>query len=71
MFGRKNKINKIEYNPEVEKLVIISSICTGEQRAGLKDIRTGHFKEIMLINNQKDLDTFKKMCDVQDVEVEY
>lgn len=71
MFGRKNKINKIEYNPEVVKPVIISSICTGEQRAGLKDIRTGHFKEIMLINNQKDLDTFKKMCDVQDVEVEY
>ena len=71
MFGRKNRINKIEYNPEVEKPVIISSICTGEQRAGLKDIRTGHFKEIMLINNQKDLDTFKKMCDVQDVEVEY
>ena len=55
MFGRKHKINKLEYNPDIEKPVIISSICTGEQRAGIKDIKTGHFKEIMLINNQKDL----------------
>ena len=36
-----------------------------EQRAGIKDIKTGHFKDLILINNQKDLETFKKMCDVQ------
>ena len=40
MFGRKHKINKLEYNPDIEKPVIISSICTGEQRAGIKDIKT-------------------------------
>ena len=43
MFGRKHKINKLEYNPDIEKPVIISSICTGEQRAGIKDIKNRSF----------------------------
>ena len=48
------------------------SICNGEQVASFKDIHTGKIEEIMLIKNQADLDTFKKMYGIDDeIEKEY
>lgn len=47
------------------------SICTGEQVAGFKDIHTGKFEEVMLIQNSKDLDTFMQIYDVKDITKEY
>ncbi len=38
--------------------VIRSSICTGEQVAGFKDLQTGRFTEIMMIRDNEDLEEF-------------
>lgn len=63
MFFRQQK--KKTYDKEKEKPVIRSSICTGEQVAGFKDIHTGAFKEEMLISGPKDLEEFREMYDIK------
>lgn len=55
---RKKAIVKESYDRENQKPVIRSSICTGEQVAGFKNIHTGEFTDIMLIRNTKDMDEF-------------
>lgn len=62
---------KIVYDREMQQPVIRCSICTGEQAAGLKDLHTGRFEEIMLIRNERDLAQFKQMCGVEEVKKEY
>lgn len=72
MFGRKKKTTPpVEYNKETQRAVIKCSICTGEQVAGFKDIQSGNFTEVMLIRNDKDLENFKNMYDLQDIIKEY
>ena len=66
----KKKLSHV-YDPETEKPVIRASICTGEQAAGFKDLKTGVFHEVMLIRDEKDLRTFLKTYGLQDVEKEY
>lgn len=60
------KKKAISYDKENMKPVIKSSICSGEQVAGFKDIHTGKIEEIMLIKNQSDLDKFKKMYGIDE-----
>ena len=68
---RKKTVTKT-YDKENKKSVIKASICNGEQVAGFKDIHTGKIEEVMLIKNQADLDTFKKMYGIDDeIEKEY
>ena len=67
----KKKITKRTYDKENQRPIIRASICTGEQVAGFKDKKTGHFTEIMLIKNAKDLDYFMKMYDLESIEKEY
>ena len=69
MFGKKRVIK--QYDKENKKPVLRCSICTGEQVAGFKDINTGHFEEVMLVRNDKDLNTFKELYDLKDVSKEY
>ena len=68
MFGRKRK--KCSYDRENLKPVIRSSICTGEQTAGFKNIHTGKFSEVMLIRNGADLEEFLETDDSGEAEVE-
>jgi len=70
LFGKKETAKK-EYDRENQKPVIHCSICTGEQVAGFKDIHTGKFHDIMLIRNEKDLQTFKEMYGVEEIAKEY
>lgn len=68
----KKKTQKKTYDPKVRKPVIRASICTGEQVAGFQDIRTGHFEEIQLIKNPKDLKEFKDIYGItEDLEIIY
>ncbi len=67
LFKKKRVIKT--YDKENKKPVIKVSICNGEQVAGFKDIHTGKIEEIMLIKNQADLDTFKKIYGI-DGEIE-
>ncbi|MBR4461289.1 MAG: hypothetical protein IKS51_01740 [Erysipelotrichaceae bacterium] len=59
MFCRKKKETQ-HYDETAVEPVIRASICTGEQVAGFRDLKTGHFTEVMLIRNNSDLDSFKK-----------
>ena len=70
MFGKK-KVQKKTYDKENQKHVIRCSICTGEQVAGFKNIRTGKFEEVMLIRNESDRRTFMEMYDIDTVSKEY
>lgn len=71
MFGRKEKPAKLAYDSSTQKPVLKCSICTGEQVAGLKDLRSGKFQEVMLIQNDKDLETFRSLCGVHEIPKEY
>lgn len=71
MFGKKNAVTIRQYDKENSKPVIRCSICTGEQVAGFKDIRTGKFEEVMLIKGSKDLENFKQLYDVTELSKEY
>ena len=68
-FGRKPHV--ISYDPAIQKPVIHCSICTGEQAGGLKDLKTGKFTEIMLIQSPADLEQFKTMVGLDQIEKEY
>ncbi|MDE7323604.1 MAG: aspartate dehydrogenase [Lachnospiraceae bacterium] len=65
MFKKKKK--KAIYDKENQIPILKCSICNGEQVAGFKDIHTGKFQEVMLIRNQKDLDSFKELYGVESV----
>lgn len=69
-FKKKEAVAK-EYDKENLKPVIRCSICNGEQVAGFKDIHTGKFQDIMLIRSEKDLEEFKRIYGVDDLEKEY
>lgn len=67
----KKKAAVIAYDKENLRPVIRSSICTGERVAGFKDIRTGKFKDIMLIRNDRDLKNFMDAYGISDIDKEY
>ena len=54
------------WNPQCLRRGVVShvSICTGEEVAGFKDIRTGKIEEIMLIRLQEDLEKFKEIYEI-------
>ena len=61
----------IGYDPATQKPVLRCSICTGEQVAGFKDLSTGRFTDIMLIRNEKDLESFKEQYGVTEIKKEF
>ena len=63
----KKKIVKKTYDREHMKPVIRASICTGEEVAGFKDIRTGKIEEIMLIRSPEDLEKFKEIYEITQI----
>lgn len=62
----RKKIVVQSYDRKNKKPVIKSSICSGEQVAGFKDIHTGKLEEVMLIENQADLEKFKAMYGIEE-----
>ncbi len=67
----KRKTEKKTYDAETQLPVLRCSICTGEQVAGFKNIRTGKFEEVMLIRDEEDLDRFKEMYRITELTKEY
>ena len=57
------------FDREYHKPVIRSSICTGEQVAGFKDLRTGRFTEIMLVRNNEDIEEFTQKYGISREEI--
>jgi len=72
VFQKKVRKNEHKsYDKENQRPVLKCSICTGEQVAGFKDIHTGKFEEVMLIQSEKDLELFQKMYGIEIVVKEY
>ncbi len=77
LFNRKSKkqSNKKSpapsYDPETQRPVLRCSICTGEQVAGFKDIRTGAFEEITLIRDDRELREFMETYGIDKMTKEY
>ncbi len=69
MFWKRKKQDVIFYDKSGKYPVIRSSICTGEQTAGFKDISTGKFEELMLIQDESDYRKFLQMYEVDESEV--
>ena len=67
LFSRKKK--KIVYDKTGKKPVIRASICTGEQVAGFKDMKSGKFEDLMVLRNDADLKTFMELYDVKMEEI--
>lgn len=69
MFGRRKRQAVSSYDKTGKIPVIRSSICTGEQVAGFKDIVSGKFEELMLIRGEKDLAEFLSRYQVEESEI--
>ena len=61
----KRKIVRKSYDPDIRKPAIRVSICTREKVAGFKNLKTGKFEEIMLLNSEKDLKEFKETYGIE------
>jgi hypothetical protein len=59
------------YDKAIQKPVIHCSICNGEQVAGFKNLTTGKFEEVMVINSDKDLREFMEMYGISEIVKEY
>jgi len=69
MFGRRKKPAAPPYDKSGKIPVIRSSICTGEQTAGFRDLVSGRFQELMLIRDDRDLRDFLRQYQVEEDEL--
>ena len=69
LVGKRKKAPAVQYDKAGKVPVIRSSICTGEQVAGFKDLATGKFQELMLIRDQRDLQDFLRRYQVEEPEI--
>jgi hypothetical protein len=53
------------YNPKFQRPVLRTRIANGERMAGFLDLRTGKFKEAMLIANEDDLQEFMRRYQIK------
>ena len=70
-FKKKEKPEKISYDPAEKYPVIRCSICTGEQVGGLRKRGNGAFEELMLIRDDRDLQTFCEMMGTTEIPKEF
>lgn len=70
-FFKKNKVPKVDFNPDVQKVVIRKSICTGEETIGFKDIKTGKYTDVMFVRHEGDIEAFKKTYNITEVTRDY
>lgn len=69
MFGKRKQQQAPPYHKEGKAPVIRCSICTGEQVAGFKDLTSGRFEELMLIRDERDLQEFMRLYQVEEREI--
>lgn len=69
LFHKKKKL--ISYDSDSVKPVLHCSICTGEQVAGFKNMKSGKFTPEVLIQNEKELKQFMDQCQITSIEKEY
>lgn len=57
------------YDKNKKQPAIMSSICTGEQVAGFKNLETGKFEDIVAIKSPKDLKKFLKTYGIDEKDI--
>ncbi|MBQ9008992.1 MAG: aspartate dehydrogenase [Clostridia bacterium] len=68
---RKSKPAAISYDPKRQEPVIRKSICTGEMTAGLVDLDTGTFHDLMRLDGEEAVRQFCSSLGVDHVRVIY
>ena len=63
--------NSVPYDPEQQIPVLKCSICNGEQVAGFKDKKTGHFTEVAFIRSPQELEEFLQSYGIENITKEY
>ena len=76
IFGRKKENESktkyaVPFDPKLQIPVLKCSICNGEQVAGFKDKKSGHFTEIAFIRNSQDLEEFLRTYGIENITKEY
>ena len=66
---KKKKQERIPYNAETEQPAVKTSICTGERVAGFIEKDSRHFRDVMLIRSDKELEEFCAACGVKPEEL--
>lgn len=61
----------IPFDSDSQYPVIKCSICNGEQLAGFKNKINGTFTEVMLIKSDNDINRFKKIYGINEIQKEY
>jgi len=69
IFRRRKSVVTAPYDKTGKIPVIRSSICTGEQVAGFKEITTGTFHEVMLLQTEADYQEFLRLYGVEESEI--
>ena len=69
MFWKRHGKQAEDYDRTGKIPVIRASICTGEKVAGFKEAKTGRFEDLMVIREEKDLQTFLKRYGVKKEEI--
>ena len=70
MFFVRRKV-QAEYDPTREEPAVRKSICTGEMTAGFVDRRSGRFRELMRLKDQRELDEFCRSVGMKDIKTIY
>ena len=68
---KEKSVLSLSFDVETQKPVLRCSICTGEQVAGFKNLKTGKFEEVMLVKNDKGLTEFMNRCGISEISREY
>ncbi|MBQ9347874.1 MAG: aspartate dehydrogenase [Oscillibacter sp.] len=63
------KPEPIPYDREKQQPAVRRSICTGEMTAGFLDRDTGKFRELMLLDGQKELEAFCQRTGVEERDI--
>lgn len=70
-FKRRKGAQPIDYDRENEEPVLRCSICTGEKTGGFRNLKTGRFREYMLIRDETEIREFCIRCGVEDIKKIY
>nr|WP_304578156.1 aspartate dehydrogenase [uncultured Acetatifactor sp.] len=68
---RKKQLPQKDYDRENWKPILKCSICNGERVAGFKNIRTGEFREELFIQEEAQLEEFRRRYKITELPKEY
>ena len=71
LFRKKKQAVRSTYDPQTLKPVLRCSICSGEQIAGFKNLKTGKIEEVTVIHSREELQQFMEEYGIREISKEY